>query len=75
MNRMDDALARLEAALVRVEQAAAKPQPAATELEMAAELRKARANYASLKEKSDVVAARLDNAIGRLGSMLDEAAE
>ena len=75
MSRMNDALARLEAALVRVEQAAAKSQPVATELEMAAELRKAREDYAALQEKSDVVAARLDDAIGRLGGMLGEAAE
>lgn len=75
MSRMNDALALLEAALVRVEQAAAKSRPAVTELEMAAELRKAREDYAVLKEKSDVVAARLDDAIGRLGGMLGEAAE
>jgi Xaa-Pro aminopeptidase len=75
MSRMNDALARLEAALVRAEQAAAKPKPAATELEIAAELSKAREDYATLKKKSDVVAARLDDAIGRLGGMLGDAAE
>ena len=75
MSRMNDALARLEAALVRVEQAAAKSRPVATELEIAAELSKAREDYAALKGKSDVVAARLDDAIGRLGGMLGEAAE
>ena len=42
---------------------------------MAAELRQARADYDALKDKSDAVAARLDDAIGRLGGMLGEAAE
>jgi FKBP-type peptidyl-prolyl cis-trans isomerase (trigger factor) len=75
MSRMDDALARLEAALVRAEQAAAKPKPAATELEIEAELSKAREDYATLKNKSEAVAARLDDAIVRLDGMLGDAAE
>jgi hypothetical protein len=81
MSRIEEALARLDAALARIEKAAARERPAATEkpagtdLELAAELRQAREDYAVLKGKADGAARRLDDAIVRLNGILGEAAE
>ena len=75
MSRIEDALARLDAAVARVERANVKSNPAGTDLEMAAELRQARADYAALKGKTDGAAQRLDATIGRLNGILGEAAE
>ncbi|MCK4868674.1 MAG: hypothetical protein KAT39_11530 [Alphaproteobacteria bacterium] len=75
MSRMENAVARLDAAVARVERAAANSKSAGTDLELAAELRQAREDYAALKDKSDGAAHRLDLAIVRLNGMLGEAAE
>ena len=72
MSRIEDALARLDAAVARVERASAKAEPAGAGLELAAELRKTREDYAALKGRTDGVAARLDTAIGRLKGVLGE---
>ena len=72
MSRIEEALARLDAAVARVERAGAKARPAGTDLEMAAELRQAREDYAALKGKTNGVAERLDAAIGRLNGILAE---
>lgn len=75
MSRIETAVARLEAAVARVEKASARAESAGTGLELAAELRQAREDYAALKGKTDGVAQRLDTAIGRLSGVLGEAAE
>lgn len=75
MSRIEDALARLDVAVARVERASAYTKPAGTDLEMAAELRQAREDYAALKGKADGAAQRLDATIGRLNGILGEAAE
>ncbi|MDH5411503.1 MAG: hypothetical protein OEZ03_12190 [Alphaproteobacteria bacterium] len=75
MSRIAEALARLDAAIARIERAGAKSKSVPTDLEMAAELRRARADYAALKDKTDGVAKRLDAAIGRLGGVLGEPVE
>lgn len=79
MSRIEEAVARLADAVVRIERANANARaiskPVGTDLEMAAELRQARADYAALKGKTDGVAERLDAAIGRLDGVLSEAAE
>jgi hypothetical protein len=72
---MGEALARLDAAIARIEKASAKAKPASTDLELAAELRQAREDYAALKSKSDDAAQRLDATIGRLNGILGSAAE
>ena len=81
MSRIGDAVARLDAAIARIEKAAAKARPTApnnsagTDLELAAELKHARKDYAALKGKADGAARRLDAAIGRLNGIIGEAAE
>jgi len=75
MSRIEDALARLDAAVARVEKASANAKPAGTDLELAAELRQAREDYAALKGRTDGAAQRLDATIGRLNGILGEAAE
>lgn len=79
MSRIEEALARLADAVVRIERASANarviPNPAGADMEMAAELRQAREDYAALKGKTDGVAKRLDAAIMRLDGVLDEAVE
>ena len=65
----------VDAAVARVERAGATTKPAGTDPEMAAELRRAREDYETLKGKTDGAAARLDAAIGRLNGILGEAAE
>ena len=75
MSRIEDALARLDAAVARVEKASANAKPAGTDLELAAELRQAREDYAALKDRADGAALRLDATIGRLNGILGEAAE
>lgn len=75
MSRMENAVARLDAAMARVEKASAHAKSAGTDLELAAELRQAREDFATLKDKSDGAARRLDLAIVRLNGMLGEAAE
>jgi len=75
MNRIEEALARLDAAVARVERADAKAKSTGTDLEMAAELRQARDDYAALKGKADGAAQRLDATIARLNGILGEAAE
>ena len=75
MSRIEEALARLDAAVARVERAGANAKSTGTDLEMAAELRQARDDYAVLKGKADGAARRLDATIGRLNGILGEAAE
>jgi hypothetical protein len=75
MSRIEEALARLEAAVARVERTGANAKSAGADLEMAAELRHAREDYAALKGKTDGAAQRLDATIGRLNGILGEAAE
>lgn len=75
MSRMEEALAKLDAAVARIEKASAKATSAGTDLELAAELRQAREDYAALKGKADGAAQRLDATIGRLNGILGAAAE
>jgi len=75
MSRIGDALARLDAAIARVEKVTAQPKPTGTDLELASELRHARQDYETLRERTDNVAERLDTAIGRLNGILGDAAE
>lgn len=79
MSRIEEALARLADAVVRIERASANarviPEPAGADMEMAAELRQAREDYAALKDKTDGVAQRLDATIGRLNGILSERVE
>ncbi|MBE9553107.1 MAG: hypothetical protein IMF05_06575 [Proteobacteria bacterium] len=75
MSRMEEAMARLDAAVARIERAGANAKSAGTDLELAAELRQAREDYAALKGKTDGAAQRLDATIGRLNGILGEAAE
>jgi len=75
MSRLDDALARLDAAVARIDKASAKAKSSGTDLELAAELRQVREDYAALKGKADSAAQRLDATIGRLNGILGEAAE
>lgn len=68
--RLDRAIARIEAALQRQVKAAG---PAAVERDrLALELESARRDYAVLAGRTDIVAARLDAAIGRLKTVLAE---
>lgn len=75
MSRMEEALARLDAAVARIEKASANAKSAGTDLELAAELRQAREDYAALKGKADGAAQRLDATIGRLNGILGSAVE
>ena len=75
MSRIEEALARLDAAVARVERTGVNAKSAGTDMEMAAELRQAREDYAALKGKTDGAAQRLDATIGRLNGILGEAAE
>ena len=75
MSRLDDALARLDAAVARIEKASANAKSAGTDLELVAELRQAREDYAALKGKADGAAQRLDATIGQLNGILGKAAE
>jgi hypothetical protein len=75
MSRLDDALARLDTAVARIDKASAKAKSSGTDLELAAELRQAREDYAALKGRADGAAQRLDATIGRLNGILGEAAE
>ena len=74
MSRMEEAIARLDAAVARVERASANTKSTGTDMELAAELRQAREDYAALKGKADGAAQRLDATIGRLNGIVGGAA-
>lgn len=72
MTRLEQAAERLEKAVERLEAAAARrPSPAAgTRPQVVAELEKARAECAALREGAREVAERLDATIGRVRGLV-----
>lgn len=70
LQRTEDAVKRLGAAIDRLEVAAARV--GAGDLLLAGELRDARDDYARLEDTTRVVAGRLDAAIGRLRTILED---
>lgn len=72
MTRLEAAQNRLEAALSRLEAALARAPE--QDGDLAAELQRAREDYAALKDLTDTVAGRLDGTIEHLRRLLGEAA-
>ncbi|MEW5727313.1 MAG: hypothetical protein AB1918_05750 [Pseudomonadota bacterium] len=70
LQRTDAAVKRLGAAIDRLEAAAARV--GAGDLLLAGELRDARDNFAALEDTTRVVAQRLDTAIDRLRTLLED---
>lgn len=70
LQRTDAAVRRLGAAIDRLEAASARV--GAGDLLLAGELRDARDTYAALEDTSRVVAQRLDAAIDRLRTLLED---
>lgn len=73
MSSVEAAKLRLERAIARLEQTARRPAGAGPDqAELVRALEEAQAENAALHETTQDVAARLDRAIGRLRSVLDE---
>ena len=72
MNKVVEAAKRLERAVIRLEAAMEHADGGAGRDEAAAALAQAKAQYAALSKVTQVVAGRLDQAIGRLDRVLLE---
>ena len=73
MSSVEAAKLRLERAIARLEQTARRPAEAGPDqAELVRALEEAQAENAELHETTQDVAARLDRAIGRLRSVLEE---
>jgi len=70
MSRLEEALERLERAVARLE-AANAAAAAAAEPAVALRLAETEAENRRLREAADEIAARVDNALGRVGRVLE----
>ena len=70
MSRLEEALERLERAVARLETANAAAA-AAAEPAVALRLAETEAENRRLREAADEIAARVDNALGRVGRVLE----
>ena len=71
MNRLEEALERLERAVARLEAASAGGAAADAEPPAALRLAQSEAENRRLREAAGEIAARVDNALGRVGRVLE----
>ena len=72
MNKVVEAAKRLERAVIRLETAMEHAEEGAPREQASAALAAAKAQYAALSKVTQLVASRLDQAIGRLDRVLPE---